>query len=338
MLAFLIRRILWLVPVMLTVIIVTFFLMYRAPGGPWDTEKPIPESARAMLNARFALDQPVWFNQPALARAWNGGLRNAVALAGALLNSQFFRYLGGLARFDLGPSYQSKGTVGVRDVLAERFPTSAKLGLVAIVFAVVVGLPLGVASAMRQNSWIDYLCLTASTLGIAVPTFVSGILLLILLSSKFNIAPLRRPEEWDGLGGAYLLPGIVLGLGTMAYLARLMRVTLLETKRHDFVRTARAKGVSEPWVVGRHMLRNALIPVVTVIGPAAADLVTGSFIIETIFNVPGMGREFVTSIARRDYSMILGTTLFYALLVALANVLVDVSYGVLDPRIRDERG
>src|SRR5690242_4563288 len=150
MLAFLIRRILWLVPVMLTVIIVTFFLMYRAPGGPWDTDKPIPESARAMLNARFALDQPVWFNQPALQRAWNGGQRNPIALAGVFLNSQFFRYLGGLARFDLGPSYQSKGTVGVRDVLAERFPTSAKLGLVAIVFAVVVGLPLGVASAIRQ--------------------------------------------------------------------------------------------------------------------------------------------------------------------------------------------
>ncbi|HEU5430449.1 MAG TPA: ABC transporter permease, partial [Thermomicrobiales bacterium] len=139
-------------------------------------------------------------------------------------------------------------------------------------------------------------------------------------------------------GGAYLLPGIVLGLGTMAYLARLMRVTLLETKRHDFVRTARAKGLSEPRVIGAHMLRNALIPVITVIGPAAADLVTGSFIIETIFNVPGMGREFVTSIARRDYSMIMGTTLFYALLVALANVLVDISYGALDPRIRDERG
>ena len=334
MASFLLRRVLWLVPVMLTVALVTFFLMHRAPGGPWDSDKPMPESARAILDARFNLDKPLWFNRASIAAAWTAGERNPWRLAEAGLDSQFVRYLIGLARLDLGPSYQSRGTVDVQDVLIERFPTSAKLGLVGILFAAVIGVPLGVVAALRQNSWVDYLCLSASTLGSSIPTFVSGILLLILLSSTFGVAPIRRPEAWNGLSTAYLLPGLVLGLGTMSYVARLMRSALLEIKRQDFVRTARAKGLAEGRVVGRHMLRNALVPVVTVLGPAAADLVTGSFIIETIFNVPGLGREFVTSIARRDYSMIMGTTLFYAVLVALANVLVDVSYGALDPRLR----
>jgi len=149
-----------------------------------------------------------------------------------------------------------------------------------------------------------------------------------------GIPPIRRPEEWNGLSSAYLLPGIVLGLGTMAYITRLTRSSMLEIKRQDYIRTARAKGLSEARVVGQHMVRNGLIPVITILGPAIADLVTGSFIIESIFGVPGMGREYVTSIAQRDYSMIMGTTLFYALLVAIANLSVDLSYGVLDPRIR----
>jgi oligopeptide transport system permease protein len=337
MLSYLLRRVFWLVPVVLTVSVVTFFLMYQAPGGPWDTDKPIPESARKQLNARFHLDDPVWLNREKLDATWNRGVRNPLTLGQALLDSQFFNYLGGLVRLDLGPSYQSKGTENVQDVLARKFPTSAKLGLVAVVFAVVVGLPLGIIAALRQNSWVDYLTLSISTVGVSVPTFVSGILLLILLSANFGVSPIRRPEEWHGLGRAYLLPGIVLGLGTTAYIVRLTRSSLLEIKRQDFVRTARAKGLREGPIVGRHMLRNSLIPVITVLGPAAADLITGSFIIEKIFNVPGMGREFFESIARRDYSMIMGTTLFYAVLIAIANVLVDLSYGLIDPRIRARR-
>jgi oligopeptide transport system permease protein len=332
-LAFLLRRTLLLIPVVLTVAVVTFALMHRAPGGPWDADKPIPEASRAMLDARFGLDKPLWANPPALGAAWAGGERHPLALARAGLDAQFPGYLANLARLDLGPSYQSRGTVEVRDVLAERFPTSAKLGLVALLFAVAVGLPLGVAAALRQNGWVDYLCLTVATAGSAVPAFVSGILLVIFASAVLGVAPLRRPEEWAGFGPAYLLPGAVLGLATLAYVARLARASLLEVKRQDFVRTARAKGLAEGSVVGGHMLRNALLPVVTVLGPAAADLITGSFVVETIFNVPGMGREFVTSIARRDYPMIMGTTLFYAVLVALANAAVDVAYALLDPRI-----
>ena len=337
MLTYLLRRVLWLVPVVFTVALVTFVLMHQAPGGPWDSDKPVAAATLNNLNRKFGLDKPRWIHPNALDAKLDEGVVNPLTLGRAFVDSQFGNYLIGVAQFDLGPSYQSRGGETVQGEIRQKLPTSAKVGLVAIVFAVVVGLPLGIASALRQNSWIDYLCLSTATIGISVPTFVSGILLLIVLSRNFDVSPVRRPEEWAGFGPAYLAPGIVLGLGTMAYLARLTRATMLEIKRQDFVRTARAKGLGERAVVGRHMLRNALIPVVTVLGPAAADLLTGSFIIERIFNVPGLGSEFVESISRRDYSMIMGLTIFYAVLIALANVTVDLSYGLLDPRIRTRR-
>ena len=337
MLEFVIRRLFWVLPVVVVVAAVTFFLMYRAPGGPWDRDTELPAATVANLNRQFGLDKPQWVNPGALAAARDEGTRNPLALAGAYLDSQFFNYLFGVFRFDLGPTFASKGADTVQSVIANKFPVSAKIGLVGIVFAVVVGVPLGVVSALRQNTWIDYLSLFTSTIGVSVPTFVSGLLLLIFLSQNFGVSPIRRPEEWDGLGRAYILPGIVLGAGTMSYVARLTRSSMLEVKRQDYVRTARAKGVAPSGVVGRHMLRNALIPIITILGPAAADLVTGSIIIETIFNAPGLGREFVDSIGKRDYSMIMGTAIFYAVLIAIANVAVDLSYGFIDPRIRVRR-
>jgi len=334
---FVLRRTIWVLPVVVTVAAVTFFLMYRAPGGPWSQEKPLPASTVKTLNAKFGLDKPSWINPDKVQDEWNAGTRNPLTLGGAFADSQFLNYMFGVFQFDLGPSYASKGAESVQSVIVDKFPVSAKLGLVAIVFAVVVGMPLGVISALRQNSWIDYSSLVVSTLGVSVPTFVSGLLLLLLLSQALGVSPIRRPDEWNGLGLAYLLPGIVLGLGTMAYVARLTRASMLEVKRQDYVRTARAKGLSGRGVIGRHMLRNALIPVITILGPAAADLVTGSIIIESIFGAPGLGREFVDSIGKRDYSMIMGTAIFYATLIAFANVLVDLSYGFIDPRIRVRR-
>jgi len=334
MIGFIVRRVVWLVPVLLAVAAITFALMHRAPGGPWDRQKPIPAATRANLDAKFGLDKPAWINPAAFAAAREQGRINPVALGRAYLDSQFFAYLGNLVRLDLGPSYQARGTQTVRSIIGDKFPVSAKLGIVALVFAVLVGVPLGVLGALRQRSWADQLTLAVSTAGVAVPSFVTAILLLIFLSRQFHVSPLRRPEAWDGFGRAYLLPGVVLSLGVLAVIVRLTRSSLLEVKRQDHVRTARAKGLGEGRVVTRHMLRNGLIPVFTVLGPAGAELVTGSIIIETIFNVPGLGREFVDSIAARDYSMIMGTTLFYAVLVALANVVVDVGYMVLDPRIR----
>jgi oligopeptide transport system permease protein len=337
MLEFVLRRIFYIVPVIITVAAVTFFLMYRAPGGPWDLEKPLPKSTVASLNAQFGLDKPAWVNPDAVQESWDEGTRNPYSLGRAFVDSQFFNYMFGVFRFDLGPSYASKGAESVQSVIVDKFPVSAKIGLVAIVFAITVGVPLGIISALKQNTWIDYTSLFTSTLGISVPTFVSGLLLLLFMSQNFSVSPIRRPEEWRGFGFAYLLPGMVLGLGTMAYITRLTRSSMLEVKRQDYIRTARAKGLANQRVVGIHMLRNALIPIVTILGPAAADLVTGSIIIETIFNAPGLGREFVDSIGKRDYSMIMGTAIFYAFLVALGNVFVDLSYGFLDPRIRVRR-
>lgn len=334
---FVIRRVLWVIPVVVTVAAITFFLMYRAPGGPWDREKPLPPATVKALDAKFGLDKPLWFNPDEVATRWDEGVRNPFSLLRGLLDSQFFNYILGIFQGKLGPSYASKGAENVEDLIARKFPISLKIGLVAIVFAVVVGVPLGVVSALKQNTWIDYLSLTTSTVGVSVPTFVSGLLLLLLLSRTFGYSPVRKPEQWEGFTTSYILPGIVLGLGTMSYIARLTRSSMLEVKRTDFIRTARAKGLSNPVVVNRHMLRNALIPIITVLGPAAADLVTGSIIIESIFGAPGLGREFVESISKRDYSVIMGTAVFYAALVAIANVFVDLSYGLVDPRIRARR-
>ena len=332
-----IRRTLWIVPVLISVASVTFFLMHRAPGGPWDKEKPIPPATQARLNAKFGLDRPLWLNPAAVGELRASGVSNPLKLGRALLDSQVFNYMINAAQGDLGPSYSSKGTETVQATLRQKFPASAKAGLVGAVFAVLVGIPLGIVGALKQNTWLDYVTLFVATIGVSVPTFIVGVLLIIFLSSTFGLTPIRRPEEWTGLGVAYLLPGIVLALGPMAFITRLTRSSMLEIKRQDYVRTARAKGLSEASVIGRHMLRNGMIPVITILGPALADLVTGSFIIEAIFNVPGMGREFVNSIGQRDYSMIMGTTLFYALLVAVANLSVDLSYGVFDPRIRARR-
>ena len=334
---FVLRRMLWIVPVVVVVAAVTFFLMYRAPGGPWSREKELPPATVESLNRQFGLDKPQWLNPGALESALDEGVKNPFTLGQAYLDSQFFNYMFGVFRFDLGPTFASKGADTVQSVIVDKFPVSLKIGLVGIVFAVVVGVPLGILSALRQNTWLDYLSLFTSTIGISVPTFVSGLLLLLILTRQFGFSPIRDPEEWNGLGRAYLLPGLVLGLGTMAYMARLTRASMLEVKRQDYVRTARAKGVSGRDVIGRHMLRNALIPIITVLGPAAADLVTGSIIIESIFGAPGLGREFVESISKRDSSVIMGTAVFYAVLIAIANVFVDLSYGFIDPRIRVRR-
>jgi oligopeptide transport system permease protein len=337
MLEYAFRRILWVIPVMVAVAAVTFFLMYRAPGGPWDREKTLPAATIRALDAKFGLDKPLWVNPDAVAELRAAGVTNPITLATAFIDSRFLNYMTGVFRFDLGPSYASKGAESVQELIARKFPVSLKLGIVAIVFSVLVGVPLGIIAALRQNTWLDYLSLGTSTLGVSVPTFVSGLLLLLFLSRTFSFSPIRDPDEWVGFGRAYLLPGIVLGLGTMAYIARLTRTSMLEIKRQDYVRTARAKGLSSRDVVSGHMLRNALIPIITILGPAAADLVTGSIIIESIFGAPGLGREFVESISKRDYSVIMGTAIFYAILVALANVLVDLTYGIVDPRIRVRR-
>jgi oligopeptide transport system permease protein len=245
---------------------------------------------------------------------------------------------------NMGPSYRQRGLT-IQQILfsppkgkafwESRFGYSARLGVMALTIAVLIGLPIGILSALKQNSWIDYLSLFIATIGISVPNFVIAIFLIIILGSWLHLIPII-PENWN-TPGVWLLPSIVLGFGVMARTARLTRATMLEVMRMDYVRTARAKGLVERLVIVRHMLRNALIPVVTFLGPALAGLVVGSFIIEQMFAFPGMGRAYVQAIGNRDYSMIMGTTVFYAILVALANLSVDFVYVFLDPRIRLDR-
>jgi oligopeptide transport system permease protein len=325
---YLIRRFLWMIPVLLLVALITFTLMHQAPGGPWDRDlsrRQVDATTQAMLNKSFGLDKPLFFN-------FSGGNP---------LDSQFFNYVWGAVQGDLGPSYRQRGRM-VQEVLFEppkgkpfwdsRFGYSLRLGLLALTLAALFGIPFGVMAALNRNTIVDYTALFTSTIGISVPSFVLAIFLIILLAGKLNILKIIQ-RDWSS-PGAWLVPAVVLGFGTFAYITRLTRSSLLEVMSQDYVRTAKSKGLGGRTIIVRHMLRNAMIPVLTILGPALAGLVTGSFIIETMFGFPGSGREYVIAISNRDYSMIMGTTLIYALLIVLANLTVDIMYGFLDPRIK----
>ena len=329
---YLARRLLWLIPVLLIVSGITFTLMHMAPGGPWDRDpsaRQVDARTQAVLNEYYGLNKPMW--------------QQFVSYVFGDTNKEG-KFECGLICGNMGPSYRQRG-LDVQDILFKpaknksfwesRFGYSARLGLMAMSVAVLIGLPIGVISALKQNSWIDYVSLFIATIGISVPGFVIAIFLIIIFASWLHWIPVV-PKSWSSFN-AWLLPAVVLGFGTLARTARLTRASMLEVMRQDYVRTARAKGLMERLVIFRHMLRNSLIPVVTFLGPSLAYLVTGSFIIETMFAFPGMGRQYVQSISQRDYSMIMGTTVFFAILVALANLSVDIVYGFLVPRIQLEK-
>jgi oligopeptide transport system permease protein len=336
MFAFLIRRVLWAVPVIFFVALVTFFLMHQAPGGPFDKDnnkKQVDGPTLKALNARFGLDKPQYVNPAVLQARWDAGVRNPFALGQAYLDSQFGNYMLNALQGDLGPSYRQRGK-SVQDILARQWPYSVRLGALAMLFALATGIPLGVIAALKQNTLVDYLSLFFATIGVAVPSFITGLLVIIVFGTTLNWISITN-NNW-GEWRPYIAPALVLGLGTMSFITRITRTALLEVKRQDYVRTARAKGLNERAVVVKHMLRNGMIPVVTVVGPALVDLVTGSVITEAIFGIPGVGNYFVSSIFQRDYSMIMGTTLVFTVLIVFANIIVDLSYGVLDPRIRNQ--
>jgi oligopeptide transport system permease protein len=334
MLTFIIRRLLWAIPVLFFVALVSFFLMHQAPGGPFDKDndkRQLDPATLKALNARFGLDKPAYFNPTAFQKALNEGQRNPITLGRTYLDSQFFNYVFGALRGDLGPSYKQRGR-SVQDILIQRWPFSARLGILALGFALVIGIPLGILAALRQNSRADYISLFFATIGVSVPSFVIGLMVIIVFGTMLKWISIST-NDWNSWR-PYLAPAMVLALPSMSFIMRITRATMLDVKRQDYIRTARAKGLSEQRVIWRHMLRNGLIPVITVIGPLLVDLITGAVIIEAIFGIPGTGRFFVESIFNRDYSMIMGTTLVYATLIVLANIAVDLSYGVLDPRIR----
>ena len=327
MTAYLLRRFLWMIPVLFFVAFITFILMHSAPGGPWDRDlnaKQIDARTQELLNERFGLDKPLFINTS----------------GGNLFDSQFFRYIGGILHGDLGPSYRQRGLT-VQQILFQppkgksfwqsRFGYSARLGMLSLSWAVILGIPFGIVAALNRNSFLDYIALFISTIGVSVPSFVLAIFLLILLATKLHLINIVQ-QEWSS-PSAWITPALILGFGTFAYITRLTRSSMLEVMRQDYVRTARAKGLHETAIIRVHMLRNAMIPVFTVIGPALAGLVIGSFIIESMFGFPGSGRAYVQAVSNRDYSMIMGTTLLYALLVVLGNLMVDISYLLLDPRI-----
>jgi oligopeptide transport system permease protein len=328
---FIIRRLLWMIPVLFTITLVTFLFMHAAPGGPWDRDpgrRQVDPSTQAMLNRKYGLDKPMW--------------RQYVAYVIGDFDADG-KFVCGAICGNLGPSYRQRGRT-VQDILFgvpegqpfwdSRMGYSARLGVLALALAVIVGIPAGIVSALRQNTWIDYTSAVIANIGVSVPNFVMGIFLIIIFAVMLHLVKVV-PKSWSS-PTVWLIPALVLGFGTMAFTARLTRSSMLEVMRQDYVRTARAKGLAERAVILRHMLRNALIPVVTVLGPALAGLLVGSFIIETMFSFPGIGREFVQSITNRDYSMIMGTTVIYGVLIALANLAVDISYGFLDPRITVE--
>ena len=299
---FIIRRIIWLVPVLLFVSLITFTLMHVTPGGPWDKEKPVSAQAVANLNARYNLDKPAW--------------------------QQYLIYMSNALRGDLGPSYTYQDR-SVTQIVLQGLPTTASLGVLAALVAILIGVPLGVIAAARQNTAVDYTALAFGTVFASVPSFVLGFLLIIVFALDLHLVP---TSGW-GKPTQYILPVLTLGLNQAALLTRITRASVLDVSRQDFIRTARAKGLREELLIRRHLLKNALIPVVTVMGPILAFLLVGSLIVETIFSVPGVGRLLVQGISQRDYSLIMGTTLLYAFVIAVLNLIVDVLYAFIDPRI-----
>jgi oligopeptide transport system permease protein len=305
MIRFIVNRMLWTIPVLWLVATVTFVLMHAAPGGPWDAKsagKQLDPALEASFNRHYGLDKPLW--------------------------QQYAIYLVNAAHFDFGNSYTQEGT-SVVAVIMQGFPYSARIGVYALLLAVATGVPIGIVAALKQNTLVDYAGQLFAMIGFSVPSFVLAIFLLVLFAITFPLVPVLF-TDWR----SYILPSVVLGAGSAAFLARLTRASMLEILRQDHVRTARAKGLKHRRVVLRHVVRNGLIPVITILGPALAGLITGTIIIESVFGVPGMGYLFIQSITARDYPVIMGTTLFYAFLVVVGNMVVDITYGLVDPRIR----
>jgi len=304
---FVVRRLVWTIPVVLLVILLTFTMMKQIGGNPFrQTERAVPESIQRNLERKFHLDEP-WY-------------------------VQYLQYVKNVFTFDLGPSMVLRNRT-VNDIVIEQFPRSIQLGGLAMLFALVIGVPLGAIAALKQNTSVDYGAMFFSNVGFAVPSFLVATLLIYFVALKWGLLPTSGWSSWRHR----ILPPIALGLGPMAYFARLARGSMLETLQQDYVRTAKAKGLRWRRIVVIHVLRNSLIPVVTAAGPLLGFLITGSFIVETIFAIPGIGKYYVTAISARDFSVTMGLTVILALIIIVANLIVDILYGVLDPRTREGR-
>jgi oligopeptide transport system permease protein len=303
---FALNRLLQAIPVLLIVISATFLLVHSAPGGPFSADKAVPPEVIKALEAQYNLDQPLW--------------------------QQYISYLGDVVQGDFGPSFKYSGRT-VNELIAAGIPATAELALYAMLVALIIGVSAGVAAAMRPNSLQDYVPMSAAMLGICMPSFLLGPLLVLVFGIYLEWLPV---SGWGDMPGDKIMPAITLGTGYAAYIARLSRGGMLEVLSQDYIRTARAKGLSEPVIIFKHAMRGGLIPVVAFLGPAFAGLLGGSFVVETIFQIPGLGRFYVQAAFNRDYTMILGMTIFFAMLIILFNLLSDMLAIWLDPKLRQQ--
>ncbi|MDJ0917680.1 MAG: ABC transporter permease subunit [Woeseiaceae bacterium] len=306
MLRYTLRRLLGAIPTVLLVIVLAFVLVRAAPGGPFDDERALSPEIEANIARYYNLDEP--------------------------LPVQFFRYLGGVVQGDLGPSYRYRDST-VSGLIADALPISLRIGGMAMLLAIVAGVGIGIVAALRQNSALDRGVMAFAMLGISVPVFVFAPVFVLLLSVKLQ----WLPAGWSSTPGLskYVLPVVSLALPQIAYIARLSRASLIDVLSSDFVRTARAQGLSQASIIRYHALKPAMLPVLSYMGPAIAVVLTGSVVIEEIFGIPGVGQFFVRGAMNRDYTLVLGIVIFYAVLIVLLNLIVDLLYGLIDPRIRN---
>jgi len=305
MLRYTVKRLLGAIPTLFLIILISFFMMRAAPGGPFSRDRSLPPVIEANMIKAYHLDDPLW--------------------------QQFLRYTAHILQGDFGPSFKYKDFT-VNELIWGGFPTSAKLGGIAMLLALAIGLSAGSWAALHQNTAVDYSTMGFSMVGIAIPNFVIGPMLTLILGSWLHWFPVGgwgQPSQW-------VLPIVALALPQVAAIARLTRGSMIEVLRSNFVRTARSKGLPERKTITRHALKAAMLPIVSYLGPAVAGIITGSVIVEQIFTIPGIGRYFVTAALNRDYTLVMGVTIFYGTLIILLNLLADILYGFLDPKIRYE--
>lgn len=309
MIAYILRRVLVAIPTIIVITAIAFFMMKVAPGGPFDLERPMPDEIRQNLLARYGMDQPIW--------------------------KQYLDYMANLIRGDFGPSLKFRDK-DVAQLIGEGFPVSLMIGSLAMIFAVMLGTLLGAFAALRQNTNGDFAVMAFAMIGVSIPPFVMGPILALVLGVYLDLLP-TGGLNFNRYGVSVLvLPVITLALPQIAIIARLMRASMIEVIRSNYIRTARAKGLSAPAVIVRHALRSAILPLVSYLGPASAALISGSLVIERVFQLPGMGAYFVDAALQRDYTLVMGVVVVYASLIILLNLAADVLYGVLNPRVKYE--
>jgi oligopeptide transport system permease protein len=308
MFGFVLRRIGVAIPTILVIITVAFFMMRVAPGGPFDLERPMPEETRQAILANYGLDQPLW--------------------------RQYLDYMGDLAQGDLGPSLKLRDKQ-VSEIIAEGFPVSATIGVLSMGLAIFLGTLLGAFAALRQNTSGDFTIMTFAMVGISIPPFVMGPILALVFGLYLGLVPTGGLDPRYGMTpDRLILPVITLALPQIAIIARLMRASMIEVIRSNYIRTARAKGLSATAVILRHAMRSAVLPLVSYLGPASAAVLSGSLVIERVFQLPGIGRNFVEAALNRDYTVVMGVVIIYAALIILLNLLADLLYGVLNPKVK----